>query len=89
MKNSIGTTVIKNGQLVDGTGTPPIPNGALLIEDGLISYVGSAAKLPTIPSDTRVIDARGGTIMPGLVEAHFHPTYFNVAALEDVLSQYG
>jgi imidazolonepropionase-like amidohydrolase len=34
------------------------------------------------------IDARGGTIMPGLVEAHFHPTYFNVAALEDLDIKY-
>jgi imidazolonepropionase-like amidohydrolase len=35
-----------------------------------------------------VIDAQGGTIMPGLVEAHFHPTYFNVAALEDLDIKY-
>ena len=27
---------------------------------------------------------RGGTILPGLIEAHFHPTYFNVAALVDL-----
>ena len=26
--------------------------------------------------------------MPGLVEAHFHPTYFNVAALEDLDIKY-
>ena len=37
---------------------------------------------------SRRIDARGGTIMPGLVEAHFHPTYFNVAALEDLDIKY-
>ena len=35
-----------------------------------------------------MIDAAGGTIMPGLVEAHFHPTYFNVAALEDLDVKY-
>ena len=27
-------------------------------------------------------------ILPGLVEAHFHPTYFNVAALEDLDIKY-
>lgn len=37
---------------------------------------------------TKLIDAKGGTIMPGLVEAHFHPTYFNVAALEDLDIKY-
>jgi hypothetical protein len=26
--------------------------------------------------------------MPGLVEAHFHPTYFNVAVLEDLDIKY-
>ena len=36
----------------------------------------------------KTIDARGGTIMPGLVEAHFHATYFNVAALEDLDIKY-
>jgi imidazolonepropionase-like amidohydrolase len=35
-----------------------------------------------------VIDALGGTILPGLIEAHFHPTYFNVAALEDLDIKY-
>jgi imidazolonepropionase-like amidohydrolase len=34
------------------------------------------------------MDARGGTIMPGLVEAHFHATYFNIAALEDLDIKY-
>ena len=29
-----------------------------------------------------------GTVLPGLVEAHFHPTYFNVAALEDLDIKY-
>jgi imidazolonepropionase-like amidohydrolase len=27
-------------------------------------------------------------VLPGLVEAHFHPTYFNVAALEDLDVKY-
>ena len=36
----------------------------------------------------RRIDARGGTILPGLVEAHFHPTYFNVAELADLDIKY-
>lgn len=88
MKKGTGTTVVKNGQIVDGTGAAPTPDGALLIEDGLIAYVGPSAQLPPVPADARLVDARGGTIMPGLVEAHFHPTYFNVAALEDLDIKY-
>jgi N-acyl-D-aspartate/D-glutamate deacylase len=40
MKTALGVTVIENGQLVDGTGTPPIRDAALVIEDGRIRYVG-------------------------------------------------
>lgn len=88
MKLGMGAVVVKNGQLVDGTGAVPVLDGALLIEDGRISYAGPAAGLPTVPQGVRVIDACGGTIMPGLIEAHFHPTYFNVAALEDLDIKY-
>lgn len=88
MKTAVGSTVIRNGQLVDGTGNAAIPNAAVLIKDGRIDFAGLAAKLASLPNDHAVIDAQGGTIMPGLVEAHFHPTYFNVAALEDLDIKY-
>lgn len=88
MKLGKGTTVIGNGQLLDGNGTPPLPNAALVIQDGKIVYVGPAAGTPPIPADSHHIDARGGTIMPGLVEAHFHATYFNVQKLEDLDIKY-
>lgn len=88
MKPATGQTVIRNGQLVDGTGAAPVSDGLLVIEDGFITYAGSAVEGPTLPPETKAIDANGGTIMPGLVEAHFHPTYFNVAALEDLDIKY-
>ncbi len=88
MRLAAGTTLIRNGQVVDGTGAAPIPAGAVLIKDGRIAFVGTVAQLPPLPSDVSTLDARGGTILPGLVEAHFHPTYFNVAALEDLDIKY-
>src|SRR5688500_17024764 len=88
MKTADGTTLIANGQLVDGTGAAAVPDAALVIWDGRIAYAGPAAGAPEVPRDAQKIDARGGTIMPGLVEAHFHPTYFNVAALEDLDIKY-
>ncbi len=88
MKTATGVTVIEHGQLIDGTGANAVPDGALLIEDGKITYAGPASQMPPVhPSATR-IDAHGGTIMPGLIEAHFHPTYFNVSALEDLDIKY-
>lgn len=80
--------VIGNGQLVDGTGGPAVPDGRVVIARGRIRYAGVADGAPETPPEARWIDAQGGTILPGLVEAHFHPTYFNVAALEDLDIKY-
>ncbi|MDG2470906.1 MAG: amidohydrolase family protein [Pirellulaceae bacterium] len=88
MKLSTGTTVINNGILIDGTGAEPIRSGTVVIENGLIAYCGSTDSAPPAAAEAVVLDAEGGTIMPGLVEAHFHPTYFNVAELEDLDIKY-
>src|SRR5262245_58711207 len=83
-----GTTIISNGPLIVGTGAAPVRDAALVIENGRIRYAGVAARAPHVLGDVHRIDARGGTFMPGLVEAHFHPTYFDVAALEDLDIKY-
>jgi imidazolonepropionase-like amidohydrolase len=88
MKTAPGVTVITNGRVVDGTGAPPVPDAAVVVEDGKITYAGPARGAPAILPEARRVDARGGTIMPGLVEAHFHPTYFDVAELADLDIKY-
>src|ERR1700676_1013876 len=88
MKTAQGTTVISNGQIIDGNGGPPIRHGVLVIQDGRIAHVGPGSQAPSVPPSAQRIDAHGGTIMPGLIEAHYHPTYFNVAALEDLDVKY-
>jgi imidazolonepropionase-like amidohydrolase len=47
-----------------------------------------ASELPPLDPEVPVFDATGCTVLPGLVEAHFHSTYFNVAALEDLDIKY-
>jgi imidazolonepropionase-like amidohydrolase len=88
MKTALGHTVIANGQLVDGTGAPALADAVVVVQDGRIAYSGPARSAPSLSPDATRIDARGGTIMPGLVEAHFHPTYFNVADLADLDVKY-
>lgn len=88
MKTATGTTLISNGTLIDGTGSAPVPDASLLIKDGRIEFAGPLAETPETSPDCEKIDAAGGTIMPGLVEAHFHATYFNIAALEDLDIKY-
>lgn len=74
--------------MVDGCGVPPIRDAAVVIQDGKICFAGPAREAPPLPPGASTIDALGGTIMPGLVEAHFHATYFNIAALEDLDIKY-
>jgi imidazolonepropionase-like amidohydrolase len=88
MKSARGITLIFNGRMVNGTGQAPVDDAAVLVRDGKIAYAGSARGAPAVPPDARRLDARGGTIMPGLVEAHFHPTYFDVAELADLDIKY-
>jgi imidazolonepropionase-like amidohydrolase len=88
MKLASGCTVISNGTLVDGTGAPPIVDATVIVREGRIEYVGATRLAPLTERSATAIDARGGTIMPGLIEAHFHPTYFNIEALEDLDIKY-
>ncbi len=80
--------MITNGNLIDGNGGPSLRDATVIIGDGRIQFVGPAAAAPAVSPTTNRIDAKGGTIMPGLVEAHYHATYFNVEKLEDLDIKY-
>jgi imidazolonepropionase-like amidohydrolase len=56
-------------RVIDGTGRPAIENATLLVRDGRIEAVGRRVK---IPAEAERIDARGKTIIPGLICAHGH-----------------
>jgi imidazolonepropionase-like amidohydrolase len=60
-------TVLKGGKLLTVShGT--VENGVLVMQNGKITAVGPAASI-TIPKDARVIDAKGMTIYPGLIDS--------------------
>ena len=61
-------------RIVDGTGAPPIEDGAIVIADGKIQSVGVSGQL-SIPPNARLLDFRGYTIIPGLVGMHDHLFY--------------
>lgn len=66
-----GPIIITNGTIVDGRGSEPIRDGIVVIVKDRITYVGSAEDYSR-PSDAQAIDARGGTILPGFIDAHVH-----------------
>lgn len=70
--------LLRNVNVIDGTGVPAKPNQFLLISDGKIQYVGSDS--PANAAGARVLDLAGRTIIPGLVDMHGH-LYHRLAAL--------
>ena len=53
-----------------------VPQGALLVRDGLIDRVGTKAEIEKlIDADTTVVDAGGRVVLPGFVDAHTHPVF--------------
>jgi Imidazolonepropionase and related amidohydrolases len=54
------------GGTVHPVSGPEIPNGAVIIRDGLIESVGAAV---VIPLDATIIDVKGGHVYPGLIDA--------------------
>ena len=68
--------VICNGTLIDGTGSAPQRNDALVIAGNRIKSVGPLPPdLSLEDPGLRVIDAAGQWIMPGLIDAHVHLSY--------------
>src|SRR4249919_2277587 len=65
--------LFENGTIVDGTGAAVRP-GAVLVEGEKIVAVGEEAARRATGDVTR-IDARGMTVMPGLIDAHCHLSF--------------
>ncbi|CAK1833073.1 metal-dependent hydrolase family protein [Vibrio crassostreae] len=69
--------LITNANVFNGVDNNLIKNVSILIEDNLITQIG---EVDTTLAD-EIIDAQGGTVMPGLIDAHVHITLsapFNV-----------
>lgn len=58
-------------RLIDGLGGPPVEDAVVVVEGSRITAVGPRAAVE-VPSDAERFDAGGKTLMPGLIDAHFH-----------------
>lgn len=60
---------LTNLRLIDGTGRGPIENMAIIIDGKRIKNVGLVT---SYPDNTNVVDLRGLTVLPGLIDCHLH-----------------
>jgi len=80
--------VINCGQLVTLAGPPRprirdelknlaiVPNGAMMIRDGLIEAVGAYSDIQSrITPQYEIVDAAGRVVLPGFVDAHTHAVF--------------
>jgi imidazolonepropionase-like amidohydrolase len=65
--------LFRSARVVDGVEDEPIDGVDVLVVDGRIVEVGPGLGGPTA-IDLRVVDLRGRTLMPGLIDAHVHPS---------------
>ena len=62
---------IQGATLIDGTGRAAVTDSLVIIQDGRFQAVGKRGEV-AIPQDAEVVEAKGKTILPGLIDGHCH-----------------
>ncbi|MEA2416114.1 MAG: hypothetical protein QOI58_2771 [Thermoanaerobaculia bacterium] len=66
-----GKLALTGARIITMHGDDVIADGTVVIDRNRITAVGPRAST-TVPSDAKVIDVAGKTIMPGIVDVHWH-----------------
>ena len=66
-----GRIAFVGGKVITMEGEQVIDNGIVLVEGNKIIAVAKQGQVE-LPNDTKIIDVKGKTVMPGLVDAHAH-----------------
>jgi imidazolonepropionase-like amidohydrolase len=66
-----GSVVLRGADIITMRGDEVIRNGAVVVVDNRITWVGPASEV-SVPSGAQVVDVTGKTLMPGLVDMHAH-----------------
>jgi imidazolonepropionase-like amidohydrolase len=78
-------TLFLNARLIDGNGGDPVEGAAVQVEGNKITLVGKTSDFgPNPDGNRRIVDLEGKTLMPGMVEAHIHVSYWGAKDLPDL-----
>lgn len=80
--------LIRNGTLIDGTGSAPLANAAVLVTDNTIQDVGPLNSIRLPDAQTVEIDAGGGYILPGMIDTHVHVMLEGVNVVRDMTTPF-
>ncbi|MFN8573741.1 MAG: amidohydrolase family protein [Gemmatimonadaceae bacterium] len=69
--DSAGIIALVGPTVIDGRGGEPLRDAVVLIRGDRIAAVGPRAST-SLPSHAVTVNARGLTLLPGLIDAHFH-----------------
>ena len=67
----MGSLVINNAHIIDPSQDLELQEGAVLIEDGIITYCGKNSEIPAHTVDN-TYDAGNKLVTPGLIDIHVH-----------------
>ncbi|HJQ60558.1 MAG TPA: amidohydrolase family protein [Vineibacter sp.] len=73
-------TLFRNAQVIDGSGAAPFA-ADVLVSGNRIKSIGRQPGALRPSPETTVVDAAGATLMPGMVEAHAHPSFVNTPTI--------
>ena len=65
------TVAILGATLIDGRGGTPVADAVVVVRGDRIVAAGTRASV-RVPTGAEVFEARGMTLLPGLIDAHFH-----------------
>jgi imidazolonepropionase-like amidohydrolase len=72
VKVNAPAVLLTHVRIIDGSGSAPLEDHSILIENGKITSIGST---PPANSNAQIIDLSGRTVIPGLVGMHDHLYY--------------
>lgn len=73
------STIFRNARLIDSIADQPRDGASIVIEGGRISAVGGD-EIP-VPGNATIVDLKGQTVLPGLIDTHVHATLMDKECL--------
>jgi imidazolonepropionase-like amidohydrolase len=83
----MGRTFFRRANLIDGRNAPR-KNVTVVVEGNRITAVAANGDAPRSSANDVVYDLAGRSLMPGMVQCHYHAAYANCEQIEDIDLRY-